>query len=162
MYILTPHIDAENILPRLETRQKATGRPFKLDKILTRHRQFAENLDEYLNMFDLSVVLDNNKKNTIPSITAISHKGETTVFDEETYEKVKRKSQLNASATNTEELWARNSEYTTKKHIESEPRTVGTGIAENRTSRKKVETVGYFSKMIEDQLIIDCQNSKCR
>lgn len=149
--MLTPHVDAENIFSRLKKRFEATGRPFKLEKILERHRQFADNLDDYFKIFDLSIVLDNNKENAPPTIVAISHSGETTVFNQRGYENVRHKSQLNPTATCASEIWQEYAGQSSEDRYQPHASAVGESHADNQPSGTKADVnLGRFARRIEE------------
>jgi predicted ABC-type ATPase len=147
--MLSPHVDAEKIFSRIEGRFKRTGRPYKLDKILTRHRQFAENIDDYLGMFDLSIILDNNTENSPPSVVAISHNGETTVFNQGVYDHARRKANLNTSATSAKDIWNGNIKQNPPENYQPKPRTLGM-LAEKGNAAGEKSSHGSYVRMIEE------------
>ena len=125
--------------------------------MLTRHKQFAENLDGYLHLFDLSVIVDNNRVGKPPRMIALAHQGDVTVFNEEAYEKVKRKAHLNPLAASQEELWQPEPSATagTQEHAGTFANRVGRSHQQNQpggnTGAGKEK--GPFAAMIEEGLL---------
>ena len=153
--MISPHVDAETVLPRLERRREETGRPFRFDKVITRHKQFADNLDAFLGMFDLSVILDNNRYFSPPTIVAISHRGKTTVYDEESYAKVRRKQRLNSQASGQSDLWSENepTRQSAGRRIQPESTRMGEGLEEDQRAGQANAGDGHFVRMIEQDLV---------
>lgn len=134
---ISPHVDMETIEQRLARRQEITGKPYDLQKVRSRHQQFTQNLDLYLDLFDLSIMLDNNTHNSIPSVIAISHKGNTTVHDHLAFARMKHgvqpHSEAPAAASSADNVW-------TTRH--SRPAARNTEISENMPFTESIER--YF------------------
>ena len=153
--MISPHVDAETIQTRLEHRRDETGRTFQFDKVIARHKQFAENLDAFLEMFDLSVILDNNRHFCPPTIVAVSHRGKTHIYDEECYEKVRQKQRLNARASGPHDLW-RDREQTRQspgRRAQSDSGTMGKGVERDQRAGEANASDGHFVRMIEQDLL---------
>lgn len=156
--LLSPHVSAEKYFSRVSDRKMTTGRPFDHKSALATHKGFAENLDDYLKTFDLSILLSNDRDRQPLSPIAIATPTSLEILDEQAYRDVRKKSGINIHAKSPTELYYEPDEPAVEHDLHSEHGRVGDSNSQNSGSRENI-THGEFTERLRRYFVSSQERS---
>lgn len=150
--LIAPHISAETYFSRAADRAKRTGRSNDTVFGLKTHKGFAERIDRYMDEFDLSVFVSNEKNHQPLSPIAVATHNGMEVFDEQAYQEMHRKAHINIHAKSPEELYEGVEQRPADEPVSTDGARVGKSHAADDAARDDVPE-GKFTQMIKKMLV---------